>query len=188
MTQPDLDECKKYLHWQLLTFSVTFKITSYRNLFKITNFGTTTANYFSQNAGTDSTILDFHVALFKDSNLQDACTALPATTTINRQKLQECGKYKRLLTNGRPVSFTWRLPTALKGTYQRTDPSTLLTALDSAFNLPTTSKRPHGIDYVWYDVYHYLNSTGPPVERATITVQATFHTTVALTHRRPDVI
>lgn len=183
----DLFDIVKYYHWAMLSFAVTFKVTGFRNLYKyVEPEGGANKVFFYHNPTPSNTSLELYVANFANNPQMLACTALAENSLANRNKLQECGAYKRLFASGKPLTFTWRQNTGSYGNY-----STIPTTPSSTDQLPTLfgnasehSMFPHGLDFLWYDVDHFLGSGTN--KKATIIVSATFHSVIRLINRKPD--
>lgn len=180
MTPADLADVQQYQNSQIYSLGMTFKIISCTNMYKYTNIGASTAQlFYTPVAGSNG--WDFWVGFFNDQTQKNACIQLDADTILNRQKLLETGRYKRLNLNGRCVSFLWRQSTSYKGYFDDV-PLDLTEAVDGGFTLPPGNKC-EGIDFLWFDSSNYVNNA-PNNTNATIRIQCTFHVGIVVRNRR----
>lgn len=183
----DLFEIVKYYYWAILSCNITFRVIGFRNLYKFVEpEGGAGKVYFYHNPGSTNTSLELYVASFNNALQLAGCTGLAENTLVNRNKLQECGAYRRLFSNGKPVTFKWNLPLGSRGQYSGIpSPPVSTQGISDAFqSAAANAPVPYGVDFLWYDCDHYLGSgTG---KKATIIISATFHTVLHLYARKPD--
>lgn len=127
-----------YVDWRLESVAIALSIIEYKNFYRYTNTGNALTNYLWHAAGTEQMNGMMYLGIHKNEtqkSLMNTVSLDPDDASLglaSRQKLLECGVYKRAIP-GKNVTFSWYNATGYKGIYSPIGSTTTETGIPTAF-------------------------------------------------------
>lgn len=141
MSIDDLNYMKNmYYSWQLIALTFTIKIITLRNMWTLTDFGSTLANIHVQDAVPNNRVLPVFLGYFRHPTQYTTCTGTdPDTSVTTLSSLLETNRYKVLPWSGKGITTAWYNTRSYLGTPTDIGTPTGSTQIDTAFagSIPT---------------------------------------------------